>query len=991
MDPTASSDRPPSKAQALQSLASGPLAASISSLSASSRPIPSQKDFHFYYNFDEFKLPIKAISDKSESLLKSITFGGGPVSVFPSGADQDDAYDWLVNLNEDIFERIDVSLDEFQRARKQEERLGVAAAAAAATADGFQLVYGKKKKKGGGERHLEGSGGRGSAAASTVRMASKDANKTGERPRVPFHIPTIPRPQDEYCILVNNSNRPFEHVWLQRSEDDGRPLHPLEKHSEADFVDRSVVDVEPIKPLPLESTPFHLVEGVNELKALAAKLRDVNEFAVDLEHNSYRSFQGLTCLMQISTRTEDFVVDTLKLRIHIGPHLREVFKDTSKRKVMHGADRDVLWLQRDFGIYICNLFDTGQASRVLQLERNSLEYLLHHFCGVTANKEYQNADWRLRPLPDEMIRYAREDTHYLLHIYDLMRVRLLSASAENKDGGDLLLEVYKRSYEICINLYEKELLTETSYLYIYGWETVFDGGGRDDIENGLLQSADFNSQQLAVVAGLCQWRDIVARDEDESTGYILPNKALLEIARHMPTTTGKLSRLVRSKHPYVERNLGSVVGIIRTAITNAAAFESACDQLKKMREEMVREQNTGAADDAQPVRAPENHMSVETSFPQPESLNGLTVQTMEVSANVKESAEQESMNVCPGGDKRSISSEKAYTKKLSEEARMETSHSVKPASVASVQILKKPSRAFGAMLGNSVSKRKLDDSQKGNSVEQAYDVDDIENQIALVAWAVALETAHVGRFWSYASGVVAKNNTGVEVLRKDPEKAEVKVEQIKSSVTLPFHSFSGNSKQSRLVSDESINCCKPLQSEANEPLCSESNDCACEPAEVVKLEEVIPLETGDDDRGSSPESATADMLENGNARDPASGSEAVDEPTSLSDLASSFEEFFKQKRKAKQAELRSEESDNSFQLKPFDYAAARKQNIFAAQEAEEAAEGNKGASKLALDSKERRRGLIPSPAQREEGSKEFPQARRRQAFPASGNRSATFR
>ena len=37
--------------------------------------------------------------------------------------------------------------------------------------------------------------------------------------------------------------------------------------------------------------------------------------------------------MQISTRTEDFVVDALKLRIHIGPYLREVFKDPTKRKV----------------------------------------------------------------------------------------------------------------------------------------------------------------------------------------------------------------------------------------------------------------------------------------------------------------------------------------------------------------------------------------------------------------------------------------------------------------------------------------------------------------------------------------------------------------------------------------------------------------------------------------------------------------------------------
>ena len=65
--------------------------------------------------------------------------------------------------------------------------------------------------------------------------------------------------------------------------------------------------------------------------------------------------------MQISTRTEDFIVDTLKLHAHIGPYLRDIFQDPNKRKVMHGADKDILWLQRDFRIYVCNMFDTGQV------------------------------------------------------------------------------------------------------------------------------------------------------------------------------------------------------------------------------------------------------------------------------------------------------------------------------------------------------------------------------------------------------------------------------------------------------------------------------------------------------------------------------------------------------------------------------------------------------------------------------------------------------
>jgi hypothetical protein len=38
--------------------------------------------------------------------------------------------------------------------------------------------------------------------------------------------------------------------------------------------------------------------------------------------------------MQISTRTEDFIVDTLKLRKYLGERLREAFQDPTKKKVL---------------------------------------------------------------------------------------------------------------------------------------------------------------------------------------------------------------------------------------------------------------------------------------------------------------------------------------------------------------------------------------------------------------------------------------------------------------------------------------------------------------------------------------------------------------------------------------------------------------------------------------------------------------------------------
>uniref|UniRef100_A0A5B7BSC4 Putative exosome component 10 n=1 Tax=Davidia involucrata TaxID=16924 RepID=A0A5B7BSC4_DAVIN len=919
------------KAETLQGFTRGPLSSSTAKLSGSSRGIPSEKDFHFYYNFEDFKVPMKEIAEKSESMLDAIGSSAhiwGKEMGFPQ--DLDDAYDWLVNVNDEVFERFDVSVDEFQMLRKTEEETGVRMMSSVDSKNGFQLVYGKKKK---GVSQLVAKDGGEDSSSSAVKVASRDKKTMGTKPKVPFHIPTIPRPQDEFKILVNNLNQPFEHVWLQRSEDGSRFIHPLEKFSVLDFVDKNVGDVEPVKPPPIESTPFKLVEEVKDLKELAAKLRGVNEFAVDLEHNQYRSFQGLTCLMQISTRTEDFVVDTLKLRIHIGPYLREVFKDPTKKKVMHGADRDIMWLQRDFGIYICNMFDTGQASRVLKLERNSLEYLLHHFCGVTANKEYQNADWRLRPLPDEMLRYAREDTHYLLHMYDLIRIRLLSTSIESENSDALLVEVYKRSFDTCIQFYEKELLTDSSYLYIYG-----------------LHGADLNAQQLAVVAGLCEWRDVVARSEDESTGYILPNKTLLEIAKQMPATANKLHRLLRSKHPFVERNLNSVVSIIRHSIQNAAAFEAAAEHLKESRMETVSEASIVVNDEVEAspsMEAPASlttatvtgiigdsntiHDSMSGHSPAFAQFKDDSLDFGSCTAGVG-SNEQGGSSEHPGESGNVKNETDRYVAVLPREsctiseqirersASMNVSHSV---TGATVQVLKKPSRALGTLLGNSATKRKFDFNKK--------------------------------------------------------EKEEIKLEQIKSSVNLPFHSFSGRDEQLQPVVKVTT---ETSEISDREPLAV--------PAADSNFEDIILLEGDSNVEESVNSQAPNEQLEHKDDNTPGLALEMDegDGTMSLSDLSSNFQKCFQsinETRKARQVE-KAQQSDGFLQLKPFDYEEARKQVKFGQdRRGEPDAEGD-GSRR-----RDRKKSSVKGRVQKDDETNDFQQGRRRQAFPATGNRSATFR
>ena len=71
--------------------------------------------------------------------------------------------------------------------------------------------------------------------------------------------------------------------------------------------------------------------------------------------------------------------------------------------------------------------------------------------NVDADKQYQLADWRIRPLSQEMARYAREDTHYLLYVYDRLRLQLLA-----RDGGQQLLQdVLDRSAAVSLRTYTK--------------------------------------------------------------------------------------------------------------------------------------------------------------------------------------------------------------------------------------------------------------------------------------------------------------------------------------------------------------------------------------------------------------------------------------------------------------------------------------------------------------------------------------------------------
>jgi hypothetical protein len=91
-------------------------------------------------------------------------------------------------------------------------------------------------------------------------------------------------------------------------------------------------DGQSIPPIPLENNDLIWVDNMSTFTAMLNDLKQANEIAIDLEHHDYRSYYGFVCLMQISTRKQDWIVDTLELREELIA-LNEVFTDPSVVKV----------------------------------------------------------------------------------------------------------------------------------------------------------------------------------------------------------------------------------------------------------------------------------------------------------------------------------------------------------------------------------------------------------------------------------------------------------------------------------------------------------------------------------------------------------------------------------------------------------------------------------------------------------------------------------
>jgi ribonuclease D len=281
---------------------------------------------------------------------------------------------------------------------------------------------------------------------------------------------------------------------------------------------------------------FEYLDTVADVEKFTSEIGRAREIALDTEGASFHRFVDRVYLLQLSTRDRHAVIDPLPMGVP--PGLGALLEDPTVEVVFHDADYDLRLLQQDYGWHIRSIFDTRVAAQLLGYTAFGLAALLERFFDVKLDKKHQRADWSMRPLTDDMLDYAAQDTRFLLQLRDHM------ASELERVGRT---EWAREEFALLEGTRWTDDEPGSSYLRLKG-------------------ARDLSRRELAVLRELVPWRDAVAGTLDRATFRVLGNEQLLEIARSQPQSKDALGKIKGMPRAILEQRGGDLLDAVRRAL-----------------------------------------------------------------------------------------------------------------------------------------------------------------------------------------------------------------------------------------------------------------------------------------------------------------------------------------------------------------------------------------------------------------------------------------
>jgi len=297
----------------------------------------------------------------------------------------------------------------------------------------------------------------------------------------------------------------------------------------------------------LSNTEMVWVDQPLMLQQVAEELSSHNIIAVDTESNSLYAYQEQVCLIQFSTEQKDYLIDTIALS-DLSP-LGPIFRSVSILKVFHAAEYDLICLFRDFGFHFNFLFDTMIAARTLGYAKIGLGDLLAQSFDLQIDKKYQRANWGKRPLKEEMLAYARLDSHFLIPLQEKLRDEL-----KQTNRWDLALEDFRRltqgvedTTESCITDFWK-----------------------------LPGAHKLDPHKAAVLKSIYQFRESQAKSQDRPTFKVISHRALVSMAKECPQSANQLEQCHSMNRKLVSRYGKGLLKAIRHGLNCPPEYPPHC-------------------------------------------------------------------------------------------------------------------------------------------------------------------------------------------------------------------------------------------------------------------------------------------------------------------------------------------------------------------------------------------------------------------------------
>ncbi len=301
-----------------------------------------------------------------------------------------------------------------------------------------------------------------------------------------------------------------------------------------------------------------LVTEPAEVAEVAAQIERAPLVAFDLEFMSADRLVPALCLVQIAWLGEHVRLDAPALAIVTEvPHVRLVDPLAADCRpivealaahptvVAHAPRQDLALLATRFGTSMPGIVDTQLMAAFSGIgDQVGLAALGNDLLGLALAKDMQWTDWAQRPLSDAQLVYADADVRHLPAIYAKLAEKLGPRLAWVRDESRAVLA---------------EALAAANVTPETAWQNV--GGMR-----GLDESA------RAAVVALAAWRQRVAIEMDRPLGQVLPDKALVEVAKLRPGNPGGV-RAIKGMSPIAKTRADAIVAALAGASVPPAPGE----------------------------------------------------------------------------------------------------------------------------------------------------------------------------------------------------------------------------------------------------------------------------------------------------------------------------------------------------------------------------------------------------------------------------------